>query len=335
MPARAVIRKVLALCGIPPKKLGSSPMTQNLLVQSVAIMGMLTALGAAIDAFLLNPRRAFIYHKMEDWWIFLTDAHVPDIHKRVAAYTLNLLKLVAGKRPTLLRALFVLIPFSYAWTMCWSLYGFVSGEQATLDRMHINGSFSIYQSVYAWIFGMTYDVNVGIYWLLFLPLNSALFDSATVFCTILITKLVQRQAPIPALGSFAANIVIALTIAALGFSSSVVGARLLRVSLYSETVPLNLFELPSFWKESLSFAQNASVALSAITSLIPVLLYVALLMALVFYKLAGETLRRATSKFLEAAVDKPVDKFAPFTLFGTVTGLLASILRVFIELLKS
>jgi hypothetical protein len=40
------------------------------------------------------------------------------------------------------------------------------------------------------------------------------------------------------------------------------------------------------------------------------------------------------SKFLEAAADRPVDKFAPFTLFGTVTGLLASVLKILIKFLK-
>jgi hypothetical protein len=87
-------------------------LAETLLLQSAAILAMLTALGAVIDAFMLSPRRKLIYHKMENWWLYLIESQVPDIYKMIAINTLHFTKIISGTRARFITTLFALIPFS-------------------------------------------------------------------------------------------------------------------------------------------------------------------------------------------------------------------------------
>jgi hypothetical protein len=201
--------------------------------------------------------------------------------------------------------------------------------------MHISGHFPVYEDVRSWLFGLSYSNDAIIFWNVFLPINNSLFDSINWLLTIYLLGIVARKNAIVSILIILLNIVTSIAITTISFLSSVVGAKVLNVSLYSGRMSLNPVVTLATIRTFLDYAQNASVVMSAFASLIPIGTYLFVLSLFLFYKIVGEILRRGISRFLEVAVDRPVDKFAPFTLFGMVTGLLASILKVSIELVKA
>jgi hypothetical protein len=299
--------------------------SRSLLTDIVAILAIFTAGGAALDALLLNRRKKVLYGSMELWWVQLDDTRVPELHQHAAMITLGILKRLFRSKTVNARLIITVALFSYSWTFVALLIGFMLGLHATMAQMHVS-PLHLYSYISLWWFGLIYDGNVILYSFLVLPSINFLFDGLTVWLAMVSLKKVERTSSCRALPILFALLVVAAGLAIYCFWAGLISAQLLNVSLSSRRLSLNPADIIGAWRNFLQYAQNGSLSLFAVTTLAPLSLYIAVLGFLITAKALLSAAKWLVSRYLELAVDKPLEKFAPFTLFGVSSGVIASIL---------
>jgi hypothetical protein len=268
---------------------------------------------------MLRRERVGLYAAMETWWIQLSDMEVPHLHRMMAEKSLVLANALLGGKLFSIRSFLTVSILSVSLTIISLFLGYWVG---IIREYEIPIAFSI-NIISDWFSDLTSSIDSLMVFLVYFPLINLALDGLTVLITILLLRKVRRAGGFKAIAYVLIDVLASIIIGLMCFNA---GAQLYELTGESLGVLGQI-------DRTTTIGRGFAVIFFSVTTAIPTVIYMSVMLLLVLCKLVLSISKGLTSAFLERAVDEGVIKFAPFTLFGISCGVLASLIRTAIQLL--
>lgn len=285
----------------------------------IAVLGLFSITGAAIDRFMLKREKAGLLERMATWWIQISYIKVPHLHRTMAEKSLALVKVLLGSKFFSFRSIITVSTISVGLTLFSLFLGYWIGIIRELEIY-----LPFYVIVSDWLLDLTSSNEVILVFLIFFPLLNLILDGLTCFITFFLLRKIQRTN-----GLMAIIYVLVDTLAAIltGFICLYTGAWLYELTGESVAVLGKL-------NRATTMGRGFAIMLFSMTTAIPTVLYMCVMFLLVLCKTVLSSSKFIAASFLERAMDPGVEKFAPFTLFGISCGVLAAFIRTVVQVLS-
>lgn len=295
------------------------------------------AVGATVDRLLRSQDKGKLHDALLRYWLSLETLQIPDLPRAYATGTLNLFRVVLGKRLMSIRAIATIVAMSFLLTMS----AFVAGACLTkYGTIGLAGFFSLF-------WGYSLDLIIGHperWW----PLFAANLppDFLTCLITVVILRRIRRTTPIRgvllAVLDVGAAWLLALT--CLVFLFCVVffsfGVDLVALQRHlGNLLPLAFRVLLSPWHGSAFTTHETTLdptcllAIYAYTTFIPTLICMCVLVTLIISRAVLVASRRVGMFYLETATEVTEPReLRIFTLTGSVFSAVGVVLTAIVKL---
>jgi hypothetical protein len=285
----------------------------------IVVLGLFSTTGVAIDRFMLRRERVGLLERMATWWIQISYLKVPNMHTMMAEKSLALVKLLLGSKFFSFRSIITVSTISVGLTIFSLFLGYWIG---ILRESEIYLPFSVI--VLDWFSDLVSNNETILVFLIFFPFLNLVLDGLTCLITFILLRKIQRTNGLMAIIYILVDTLATIIIGLICFNA---GAWLYEFT--GESVGV-LGELD----RATTMGRGFAIVLFSMTTAIPTVLYMCIMLLLVLCKIVLSSSKLIIVSFLERAMDPGVEKFAPFTLFGILCGVLATFIRTAIQVLS-
>ena len=271
----------------------------------------------AIDRFLLRRQKGKFHDRLLHWWNALDDTAVPDIPRRMAGSTLGVVHKLLGSQFWSARSLIILSTTSAALTLSALILG---ASQSTSESLIPDLSDVL------WMASLAVENPKEILGLIALNFP---FDLLTGVVTLHVLMIVKSRDSIFAFPSIAVDILLAFLLALL-CGSAVIELNILTLFPSDFEWPGEILRESGrsiFQALTFSVTEQQPIAMFAITTLVPTVIYMAVLSTMFLAKPVLNIGKKITLLFLERATEQKPQNLIVFSLVGTLFSLIVLIVK--------